>query len=282
MLSYRYRYQSNNLRDRYIEGFIDYDEYMKQLEGVRSEEIRSQIIDYKRQEISEEIFKFETDQLLIANEAIQQRQKQIAQLARQAEKERFEQQERQKEREAKLKKLKEEEERIKSLSPEERRQEELYKVREQYYKVDAPKLISDYQKEANKYRSVHNNIQNIVIIGSAIITSTTGITIFTSMPTVSFVLKVTSAALSLIVTIVAGFAAYYKFRERSVNSQKAADDIEHEYEAIKLGTHDYSNKTREEAMRLFSDRLLKRIRERKEQQQILEQSSDIKQIPKSI
>lgn len=170
--------------------------------------------------------------------------------------------------------LKEEEEREKLLTPEQK----LYNEREKYYKNDVPKIIEKYKDESKTNRNTHNRLQWIIIIGSTIVTSTTGINIFTGSPIISYILKITAAIFSIIVSIAASFIGYFKYRERSMNLQKAADDIEHEYEAVKLGTHPYLNKSREQSLGLFADTVLNKIREQKEQQQILEQPPETKQL----
>lgn len=150
--------------------------------------------------------------------------------------------------------------------------------REKYYKNEIPQIIDEYKSESRRYRDIHNGLQWAVIIGSAIVTSTTGATIFTNLVVVSYILKGSAAFCSLIVTITASFMGYFKYRERSNNLQKASDDIENEYEAIKLGTHTYLGKSREEAMGIFADKILRRIKEQKDEQQILEQPPDTKQL----
>ncbi len=252
MLSKRYIYKSNQLRDRYADGAIDYEKYISSLETAQNEELQvSHYISEASKKQKEQIYLFEIEQFYSARQMIIKKGEA-----------------------AKHKKLFEEEQiRIKTLTPEQK----LYAEREKYYNKEVPKLINEYQSESRRYRNAHNGLQWIVIIGSAVVTSTTGITIFTNLVTVSYIFKSLAAVCSLIVTIAAGFMGYFKYRERSTNLQKAADDIENEYEAIRLGTQIYLGEPREKAMGIFSDRVLKRIREHKEEQQILEQPSDVKQ-----
>jgi hypothetical protein len=139
-----------------------------------------------------------------------------------------------------------------------------------------PKIIENYKKDSHKYRNIHNIFQWTIIIGSTIVTSTTGITIFTTSPSFSYIFKAIAAVCSITVSIAAGLTGYFKYRERSMNLQKAADDIELEYEAIDLGVGLYLNKPRDMAMGIFADKVISRIREQKEQQQVLEQPPDAK------
>ena len=258
MLSKRYVYKSNLLRDRYVEGDIDYDKYMSLLAEAKNEELSSV---YLSKEIREaEIYDFETQQINLIARYKEGKQKSL---------------ERKKEAEEQKKKFEEEQKRLKSLTPEQK----LFLERENYDKNEVCNVIDEYKRESKRYRNIHNGLQWSIIIGSAIVTSTTSATIFTNLVTISYILKGFSAFCSLIVTIAASLMGYFKYRERSNNLQKAADDIENDYEAIKLGTHVYLGKTREEAMGIFADRVLRRIKEQKEEQQILEQPPDVKQSP---
>ena len=44
-----------------------------------------------------------------------------------------------------------------------------------------------------------------------------------------------AVAVSFMVGLSAGMTGYYKFRERSMNRQQAADDLEQEHKAVELG-----------------------------------------------
>lgn len=266
MLSDEYKYKSNNLRDRYIEQAISYEIYISSLEEIQQEELNT-VYNYEAKSKKQEIYRFEIGQMDFVKREIRIRQQEQVEAER-----------KQLEYEINQKEIQEEEERIKSLTPEQK----LYEERERYLQSQVPKLIQEYKSESKKYRDIHNWLQWAIIIGSAFVTSITGATIFTDMPTLSFTLKLIAACCSLVVTIVAGFTGYFKYRERSTNLQKAADDIEHEYEAIKLGTHTYLDKPREEAMGIFVDKILKRIREQREQQQILEQPPDTKHMEAGV
>lgn len=258
MLTSRYVYKSDALQERYIEKEISYEIYMSSLEDAKEEELGT-VMSYERTSKTQEIYDFELKQLNYANNKIKQQ-----------ERDKINEEIRHRQSEERQKKIEEEEYRVRSLSPEER----LYEEREKFYKEEVPKMIEEYKRESKKYRNTHDSLQWMIIIGSALVTSATSITIFTNVSTASYLLKGGSAICSLLVTIVAGFTGYFKYRERSLNLQKAADDIEHEYEAIKLGTHAYLNLPREEAMGVFANKIMSRIKEQREQQQILEQPSE--------
>lgn len=263
MLSSRYVYKSNALRDRYIEDAINYEDYMSYLEAIKDEELKSVYFESSKPEMLQEIYAFKDQQLSFARQVREQNKMEKREVER-----------RQREYEEHQKKIKEEEDRIKTLTPEEK----LYEEREKYYKSDVPLLIEEYKRESKQYRNTHDRLQWTIIIGSAVVTSMTSITIFISLPIFSYALKGFAAFCSLIVTIVASFISYFKYRERSMNLQHAADDIEYEYEAVKYGTDIYQGKPRDEALGMFANRIISRKREQKEQQRILEQPSEVKQI----
>lgn len=153
--------------------------------------------------------------------------------------------------------------------------QKIYNAQERYYEQEVPELIEHYKNEAKKYRAIHDRFQWIIIIGSAVITSATSLTIFINLPEIAFGIKIFTASCSLIITIASSFTSYFKYRERSMNLQHAADDIEYEYDAVKLGAHEYGP-PREKALRIFVNRITDRTKEQKEQQRILEQPSETK------
>lgn len=163
---------------------------------------------------------------------------------------------------------------IKSPIPTEKK---LQRDRENYYRSEIPLIINNYKQEAVRYKGMQNKLQWCIIIGSAWVTFTTSATIFANSGVISFLLKLSSAVGSLAVTIAASSMGQFKFRERSNNLQKAVDDIENEYESIKLGIGSYSKQSREDALGVFADTILKRIKAQKNEQQILEQPPDVKQ-----
>jgi len=234
---------------------------MSSLEAIKAEET-ADLYSYQIPGRTQEIYDFELQQLQYANNTIRER-----------EEEKREKEIKQKRLEEERERIRREEERRKLLTPEEK----LYEEREQYYKDEVPKIIEEYKKEAKRYKNIHDRLQWTIIICSAFVTSLTGITVFTSIPILSYTFKSIAAICSLAVTIASSIMGYFKYRERSTNLQKAVDDIEYEHEAIKLGTYLYLNKPREQAIGIFADRVTNRIKEQKEQQQILEEPPDIKQ-----
>ncbi len=163
----------------------------------------------------------------------------------------------------------------------EKRREEKRKnklsAQEKYYEDDIPQIIKEYREQSNFYRNLHNFFQWIIIIGSVIVTSTTGATIVTDTIGVSQWFKWTAAFFSIMVSISAGATGYYKFKEKSNNLQEAADDIEREYKSLNLKIGDYKGKNNGDALVIFSEKTDSRITEQKKKQQLLEQPSDTKQ-----
>src|SRR5437660_2876772 len=109
-------------------------------------------------------------------------------------------------------------------------------------------ILEEYRTESKQYRKVHNRFQWIVMIGSVIVTSTTGATVLAETSQLSYVLKWASVLFSILVSISAAATGYFKFRERSSNLQETADDIEYEYKAVKLEIDRYTGKTKREAL----------------------------------
>lgn len=134
-----------------------------------------------------------------------------------------------------------------------------------------------HKLDARKHRSSHDRMQMMVIVGSALATSLTGATIFTlDATTVSIVLKLSAAFFSLVVTIASGSMAYFKYKERSNDTQKAADTIEDDHSAVKLGTGVYRGKPLEEALSMFAENTNRTISDHKKKQQLLDQPPDAK------
>ncbi len=153
-----------------------------------------------------------------------------------------------------------EEKRIKSLTPLEN------------YKEEIPELIKNFNRESKKYRREANFFQILVIVGSVLTTSASSAVVFG----VNGFWRWFAPAISIVVTIAAGFIAYFKFKERSFGLQQTADAIEQEYDAVRLGIGFYKDKKTQEALQLFAERVQLLRDEQKKRQQQLEQPPDIK------
>lgn len=101
------------------------------------------------------------------------------------------------------------------------------------YHSDVLTTIEEYRNSARGYRRVHNRFQTVIIIGSLMTTAISTAAVRYSA------LDWVAVAVSFSVGVSAGMTGYFKFRERSMNLQQAADDLEHEYKAVELGIRVY-------------------------------------------
>lgn len=136
------------------------------------------------------------------------------------------------------------------------------------YHSDVLDIIDEYRDRALRYRRVHNRFQNTIIIGSLI---TTGIaTAALKFAAVEWAAIVVSFAVGLS----AGMTGYYKFRERSMNLQQAADDLEQEHKAVELGIRAYRKVAADQRLVEFAERAEGIKDEQRKREQQLEQPPD--------
>ncbi len=141
------------------------------------------------------------------------------------------------------------------------------------YKEEMPQTIARYKEESKYYRRLANYLQGTIIIGSVLVTSATSAAGFGLF---GDIFRWIAPIISIVVAISAGFIGYFKFRERSFNLQQTADNIEQEYNAVKLGLRYYKGRLPDEALELFAERVELLIEEQKKRQQQLEQPPDVK------
>lgn len=265
MLTKRYMFKSNELKDMYVDGTITHQAYSSSLRDIKQEELASVVFDFKQREVEEEISAFETQQLEEAAQARDEHKKRTEELLLQTETEKTKQLQAQQI-------LKETEKQMQSQTLE----AQLLQARKDFYEKEALDIIGGYKSDAKKHRRRHDNMQVIVIAGSALATSTTAATIFTNTADISVVLKVIAAFFSLSVTIASGSMAYFKYKERSNDTQKAADKIEDEHMALKLGIGSYRNQPLENALSMFAENAHTTVVEHKKKQQLLDQPPEAK------
>lgn len=265
MLTNRYIFKSNELKNMYTNGAIDHQAYSSSLRDIKQEELASVVFDFKQRAIEEEISVFEIQQLKEANQTKSEHKKHADELLLQLEAEKTKQLLAQKA-------LKEEEKKMQPQSLE----AQLLQARKDFYAKEALGIIDGYKIGAKKHRKRHDSMQIAVIAGSALATSTTAAAIFTTATNISLALKIIAAFFSLLVTIVSGSMAYLKYKERSNDTQKAADKIEDEHMALKLGIGPYKGKPLEEALSLFAEKAHITIVEHKKKQQLLDQPPEAK------
>ncbi|MFF3869980.1 DUF4231 domain-containing protein [Micromonospora sp. NPDC001898] len=137
------------------------------------------------------------------------------------------------------------------------------------YRDDVPDLISQFREDAGRTRGIHNRFQSIIIIGSVATSA-----IATASVAFSQARWLTVAA-SAAVGLSAGFTGYFKYHERSFNSQQTADAIEREYEAVELRVGKYATLDEKAAYALFADTVETLRDEQNKRQQQLDQPAEV-------
>ena len=136
------------------------------------------------------------------------------------------------------------------------------------YHSDVLDTIDEYRDRALRYRRVHNRFQNTILIGSLV---TTGI----ATAALKFaVVEWAAIVVSFAVGLSAGMTGYYKFRERSMNLQQAADDLEQEHKAVELGIRAYRKVAADQRLVEFAERAEGIKDEQRKREQQLEQPPD--------
>jgi hypothetical protein len=140
-------------------------------------------------------------------------------------------------------------------------------TRQKIYRDAVPDDIEQFRNESKYYRRIHNMLQSIIIIGA--LAASTLTSLIQSVPQ----LRWFAVGTTFSVGVAAGFAGYFKFRERSFYLQLTADSIEQELSAVTLGIGRYRDKPEDDTLTEFTEQTeLLKIEQRKRQQQ-LEQPS---------
>jgi len=137
------------------------------------------------------------------------------------------------------------------------------------YHSDTLSVIDEYRDEALHYRRIANRFQTVIIIGSLMVTGiTTAAAQYRNLEWVG-------VFASFFVAVSAGMTGYFKFRERSMNLQQAADNLERECKAVELGISVY-RPLRDERDRLaeFAERAERIKEDQRNREQQLEQPPD--------
>ncbi|MCG5439243.1 DUF4231 domain-containing protein [Micromonospora foliorum] len=101
------------------------------------------------------------------------------------------------------------------------------------YREASQDIVTQFRGRATRNLRAHNTVQAIIIIGS-ISASTT-----TALMAGEHPLSWVSTGLTAFISITAGLAAYFKFRERGYNLQSTADEIEKHYNATQFRLGEY-------------------------------------------
>lgn len=134
------------------------------------------------------------------------------------------------------------------------------------YHSDVLTTVEEYRTNARGYRRIHNRFQTVIIIGSLLMTGiSTAAFEYVSLEWVAVVV-------SFSVGVSAGMTGYFKFRERSMNLQQAADDLEREHKAVELGIRVYRKLgSQEDRLVEFAERSEQIKDEQRKREQQLEQ-----------
>ncbi|WP_326615144.1 DUF4231 domain-containing protein (plasmid) [Streptomyces scopuliridis] len=146
-------------------------------------------------------------------------------------------------------------------------------LRRNVYREDVASLVEQYEADSRRYRSIHNRLQTLIMVGSASTTTIAALDTGKELTWQGLTLTFTSFA----ITVAAMFTGYYKFRERSYFLQQTADAIDEEANAVALGIGPYSDfgpGQEQEAMKLFTQRVEDHRNEQRRRQQQLDQPSD--------
>lgn len=132
------------------------------------------------------------------------------------------------------------------------------------YHSDIATAIDDYRANARSYRNIHNRFQTFIIVFSLLVTAvTTASAQFSGLEWIA-------AVLSFLVAVSTGILGYFKFRDRGVNLQRAADDLEYEYNSVELGINSYRDEENTGMrLKLFAEKSESiKIEQRKREQQM--------------
>lgn len=137
------------------------------------------------------------------------------------------------------------------------------------YKNDLPDLVNGFRLTARKYGRTHNMLQVVVIGGSLSTSSLIAASGSTPWGRGAGVIG------ALIVSASAAYSAYFKFKEKSLNLQRTADEIEREHRAVELRIGDYEGKPNEQALSEFVTKV-EALRANQHRQQLeLDQPADV-------
>ncbi|MFE7464730.1 SLATT domain-containing protein [Streptomyces sp. NPDC057499] len=135
--------------------------------------------------------------------------------------------------------------------------------RQYSYKDSIPAELDGLRKDGRKYRRKHNVAQAIIILGSL------GGTSVSALADTPAPLKYWAMGITFAVAAAAGFAGYYKWRERAFYLQQTADDIERHATAFDLGIYPYDEGGEHLRLaKLAKEIELLRVEQRKREQQL--------------
>lgn len=145
------------------------------------------------------------------------------------------------------------------------------------YRESLPELVARYRTQANHYRTSSNALQAFAIIASLTTSAITGL--FGSSNHV----RIGVVGLTLATAVASSMGAFFRLRDRSGQLQKTADLIETEFRAVELGINNYSGMKKEDALRIFVQKVEDIRTEHMAHQRQLDQPADVRYLdPSSI
>ncbi|MEU9214409.1 DUF4231 domain-containing protein [Streptomyces sp. NPDC048415] len=104
------------------------------------------------------------------------------------------------------------------------------------YRDDVHGIIQQYQGESRRYRRVHNSLQTVIMVGSAVVTTVSSL----DAEQLTWQRMIT-IAVSFTITVSAAVTGYYQYRERAYFLQQTADAIEEQLNGHEYGVGDYKD-----------------------------------------
>lgn len=141
------------------------------------------------------------------------------------------------------------------------------------YRDGIPDVIERQRMRAHTLRRTHNTLQAVVVAGSilaATLIASAAVTGWARWVAVFFTL---ATALS------AGAGGYFRFRERGLNLQYTANQIEREFRAAELRISEYQGKTDEAVLIALAMRVEEIRNEQRGREQQLDQPSELRYAP---
>lgn len=141
--------------------------------------------------------------------------------------------------------------------------------RRRRYRDDVHGIIQQYQGESRRYRRVHNSLQTLIMVGSALVTTVSSLD--TEPMTWQRILTI---AVSFTITVSAAITGYYKYRERAYFLQQTADAIEEQLNGYEYGVAVYKDEDPDSALALLTKNVEDLRNEQRRRQQQLDQPTE--------
>ena len=141
--------------------------------------------------------------------------------------------------------------------------------RRRLYRDDVHGIIRQYQGESRRYRLIHNTLQTLIMVGSAVVTTVS------SLDTEPLTWqRMITIAVSFTITVSAAITGYYKYRERAYFLQQTADAIEEQLNGYEYGVGDYKDADPDAALALLTKSVEDLRNEQRRRQQQLDQPTE--------